>query len=151
MNRALEWTRWLCVSLGVFLAFWHQGNPQKAFSLLTLLVVLGLAGLTALESLFFSKGARERSGYQGGGAYQRQSGFNNLATVAACLVVYAAGWGTQAKAAVMCVLLFFLAFSALNHAWSALREGNRSLQNLLRPALTAVLWAFVIPFMLAAL
>ena len=91
------------------------------------------------------------SGYKGGGAYQRQSGFNNLALAITTIMVYVFHWGTLAEITVMTVLLVFLTLSALNHAYSAYKEKNYKIQNLLRPILTVALLAATIPYMVLAL
>lgn len=150
MNLILEILRWVGVGVGVFLAFGYQ-EPRQQFSVLCIFTILSVAGLTGIESLFFGKKASEQSGYGPGRAYQRQSGLNNLALAAATLLVYLFGWGVQAKATVMFVLLIFLVFSAVNHAYTALRDGNKSLKNFLRPFMTAVLLGMVLPFLIRAL
>ncbi len=152
LNSILEYARWTGVGVGVFWANYAGGGPAAQFGVITLWSVLSLAGLTGVESLFLAKKAAQQSGYGGGGgAYQRQSGLNNLALALACLLAYALGWGLMAQAALMSVLLIFLALSAGNHLYSALKEGNRSLKNWLRPVLTALLLAVILPYMIAAL
>lgn len=148
--RSFEILRWVLVVLGFQLAFLFGGSPTEQFSTLTVWVVGSLAGLTGLESLFLGRVAAEVTGYAPS-AYQRQSGMNNVALGVTALVVYFLRWGTHAEAAVMAVLLIFLLLSAGNHAYSALREGNRGLKNLLRPAMTLLLVVFVLPMMTAAL
>ena len=136
--------------MGFYLAFGLE-QPTEQINLPCLWLVLSLAGLTGLESVFLGKTAREQSGYQGGGAYQRQSGFNNPALALATLLAYVLGWGVQAKLALLRMLLIFLTLSAGNHAYSALKQGNKSIKNLLRPIMTALLLAFTLPFMVRAL
>jgi len=114
--------------------------------------VLGsIAGLTGVESLVFGKEAARASGYSDAGPYQRQSGFNNLSLGVVALVTYTLNWGTMADAALCLVLLLFLSLSSMNHLYSALREGNRSVRSFSRPLLTVALWIVVLPFMLRAL
>ena len=150
LNHILEILRWAGVGVGFYLAFSLE-QPAEQINVLCLWLVLCLAGLTGIESVFLGKTAREQSGYHGSGAYQRQSGFNNLALALATLLVYALGWGVQAKLSLLSALLIFMALSAGNHAYSAVKEGNKSLKNLLRPFMTALLLAFTIPFMARAL
>jgi len=148
----LEYARWAGVGVGIFWANYAGSSPAEQFSIITAWTVLAVAGLSGVESLFFGKSASKISGYGGGGGgYQRQSGINNLALALACVLAYALGWGTMAQAALMSTLLIFLIISAANHAYSAFREGNRNLRNLLRPVLTALLVAMVLPYMIAAL
>ncbi|MBU2548511.1 MAG: hypothetical protein KKB20_08895 [Proteobacteria bacterium] len=151
LNTIIEVVRWACVSVGFFFAFSHQGNPVAQFGILCPFLVIPLAGLTGIESVFFARTAGIQSGYGQGGAYQRQSGLNNIATALTVVLVYWLGWGLYAQAAVMTTMLTFMTLSAANHAWSAIREGNRSIKNLMRPLMTAVLLIFALPFMVRAL
>ncbi|MCB2194171.1 MAG: hypothetical protein KQI62_21530 [Deltaproteobacteria bacterium] len=151
INSLLEYGRWIGAGVGIFWANYLGGSPQEQFSIITAWTVLSIAGLTGMESLVFSESASKVSGYGTGGAYQRQSGLNNLALALACIVSYALGWGTMAQAALMSVLLIFLILSAANHFYSAFKEGNRNRRNLLRPLLTAMLVGVIVPYMMAAL
>ena len=74
----LEIARWICVIIGFQCAFLLGNNPVEQFHVLTVWIVVGLAGLTGIESIFFGKIASSVSGYTPS-AYQRQSGMNNLA------------------------------------------------------------------------
>jgi hypothetical protein len=147
--RALEITRWVGVVAGFQFAFFLGGTPAERLHILAPWVVGSLAGLTAVESLFFGKAASRITGYAPSG-YQRQSGLNNLALAVMALLVWYLGWGTLAEAAVMNILLIFLFLSACNHAWSAWKEQNRNARNLLRPVLTAALIAFALPLVVSA-
>ena len=149
--RVLEILRWVGVGIGIFLALLLGEGPVQQFSILCGWVVISLAGLTGIESVFFAQAASQISGYGYGGAYQRQSGLNNLALAVTTILVYALNWGFYAKITVMCVMLIFLTFSASNHAYSAIKEHNRSLRNFLRPIMTAVLLSAMIPFMVQAI
>lgn len=151
VNDVLEYARWAGAGVGIFWANYVGGSPAEQFGIITIWTVPAVAGLSGIESLFFGQAASRISGYGRGGAYQRQSGLNNLALALACVLAYALGWGTMAQAALMSVLLIFLILSASNHAYSAFREGNRNLRNLLRPVLTALLVAVLLPYMIAAL
>lgn len=74
-----------------------------------------------------------------------------LSAALTALIVWLAGWGLQAAAAVLSMTLVFFGLSACNHAWSAFKEGNCGLQNLMRPVLTALLIGFAVPFIVRAL
>ncbi len=150
MTKIIEIVRWVAAALGFYWGY-SLADPVQGFKVMSLVVVLSIAGLTGLESLFFSKSAAEKSGFGAGGAYQRQSGFNNLAVAIAMLLVWLLGWGIKAMAAVTLVLLTFLVLSAANHAYSAIKEGNRSVINMLRPVLTGALLGGVLPLMFMAL
>jgi uncharacterized membrane protein YfcA len=146
----LEILRFAGVILGFALALQFGHTPQEQLHILMPWIVLSIAGLTGIESVFFGRMAAELSGYAPS-AYQRQSGFNNLATAIVALLVFLLGWGTFAEAAVLSVLLVFLFFSAGNHAWSAIREHNLNVRNLMRPIMTAAIIAFIVPFIFRAI
>ena len=68
---------------------WHiffGNDPQHQLHILMPFVVIGLSGLTGIESLFFGKAAVELTGYTQS-AYQRQSGLNNLAVAITAILV----------------------------------------------------------------
>jgi len=149
--RALEVLRLLGVALGIFLAFWFGGNPEYQFSILTLTVVLSLAGLSGIEDLFFGDTSAELFGYSSGRQYQRQYALHNLALALVTLLVYAVGWGVYAKVTLMSLMLVFLILSALNHAYLVIKEENTRFRNYLRPVITLLLIGFVLPFMIHVL
>jgi uncharacterized membrane protein YcaP (DUF421 family) len=151
VNQILEILRWLSVPAGIFLAYYLGKNPIQQFSILSLIVIVFIAGLTGIESLFFGKAASEDSGYMSHGAYQRQSGMNNLALAITIVLANLFGWGLYADISLMAVLLIFLTLSAINHAFSVLKEDNRSMKNMLRPFLVAILLIVIVPFMVRAL
>ena len=148
--RALEILRWTGVIAGFQLAFTRGQTPVEQVHILVPWLVVSLAGLTGIESVFFGKAASQSTGYAPSG-YQRQSGMNNLALAATALLVYFFKWGFYAELAVVTALLIFLFLSALNHGWSAWREGNRRLKNFMRPVMTLLLILFVTPFLWLAL
>jgi hypothetical protein len=148
--RTLEITRWICVIIGFQSAFFLSGHPGEQLHYLMPWVVLSLMGLSAVESLFFGRAASEITGYVHSG-YQRQSGLAMLAVALTALLVLFDGWGVRAEATVLSLTLIFFGLSALNHAWSAFKEGNRGMQNLMRPVLTALLIGFALPFVVRAL
>lgn len=146
-----EIARWGGVAMGFFFAFYWGNNPAEQFTILTVFVVSFVAGLTAIESLLFSKEASESTGYEGGRAYQRQSAVNNLALAIVALLSFYLSWGVFASAAVMSVLLVFLSLSAVNHLYSAVKENNKVAKSYLRPILTVLLILVVLPVMIPAL
>lgn len=145
-----EILRWLGAGTGVFLAFQADGNPCKQLNILTFWIVVPIAGLTGIESLFFGKQASQQSGYEQGSAYQRQSGLFNLSLAIVTLFVYFVEWDQQAKTSLLLVLLLFLFLSSMNHAYSAIKEANKSIKNILRPFMTLLLLLTVVPFILRA-
>ena len=148
--RTIEVLRWMGVSLGVFFAL-SISDPVLRFQIVSVWSIVSVSGLTGIESLFFAKAASEISGYGSGSAYQRQSGFNNIALAGAALVAWWFDWGVYAFAALATVFLIFFTLSAGNHFYSAFVEKNPKFNSFLRPALTFLLWFAILPFMLAAL
>jgi len=151
INQALEVGRFTGVFGGFWFAFSQWHDPQLAFRGLSVCVVVSVAGMAGVESLFFQKRAAAASGYGDSGPYQRQSGFNNLALATVGIVVFLLDWGTGAEAATCLVLLVFLALSAINHAYSRYRDGNPSGRGFTRPLGTLILWIAILPFMFRAL
>lgn len=151
ISRLLEYFRMTGVFIGFWLAFSNLSNPIQAFHWLSVCIVVSIAGVTAVESLLFGKQAAKASGYSDPGPYQRQSGLNNLAVATVSLIVFVLNWGTRAETAICLVLLVFLTLSSVNHAYSGLRDGNRSWRGLTRPLGTLILLIAVIPFMIRAL
>ena len=150
INNVLELLRWAGAATGIFFAYHLDGNASSRLDILCLWVVVAIAGLTGIESLFFGSSASSQLGYIGGREYQRQSGLFNLALALTTILIYILKWDLQAKASLLIVLLFFLFFSAMNHAYSTIFEGNRSLKNALRPLMTLALLAVVISLILQA-
>ena len=151
IKRILECFRMAGVFIGFWLAYSDLSNPTQAFHYLAVFVVVSIAGVTAVESLMFSKQGAEASGYSDPGPYQRQSGLNNAAVAIVSVVVFALNWGTRAETTTCLVLLVFLILSSFNHAYSGLRNGNGSWRCFTRPLGTLILLIAVIPFMIRAL
>ena len=147
--RLLEAARWTSVAIGFVLAFSYGTEPAEKLHLLAPWLVGSLAGLTGIESVFLGHAAARLTGYAPGGAYQRQSGMNNLALAATALLAYGLGWGAAADVALVSVLLVFLSLSSGNHLWSAWREGNLERRSFTRPAATAGLVAVTLPLLVA--
>lgn len=150
--RILEITRWVLVVIGFQIAFYFGKTPVENFHLMMPWIVGALCGLSGFESFFFGKIASKVTGYaDGGGGYQRQSGINNLAVGFTAILVYFLNWGLYADATITMVMMLFLGMSATNHAYSAWKEGNRGLRNIMRPVMTLLLLAFLVPLMIRAL
>lgn len=149
--RFLELLQLVGVAVGIFFAFWFSGNPEYQFSILTITVILSLAGLSGIEGLFFGETAAELSGYSGGGGYQRKSALNDLALAIATLLVYAVGWDIYAKVTLMSIMLIFLILSAVNNSYIVMNKEEPKLINHVQPVVTLLLIGFVLPFMINVL
>ncbi len=137
--------------MGYQLALWFGRNPHEQLHILVPWIVISIAGLSGLESLFLGEAATKLTGFAPGRAYQRQSGMNNLALALTALLVLLFNWGTYAELAVLSTLLIFLLLSSCNHAWTALREHNRAIKNFFRPIMTIALIVIVLPFIIRAI
>ena len=151
ISHVLELVRFLGVFVGLWVAFSKLSDPKLGFHWLSVFVVVSVAGMAGIESLFFGQRAAKASGYADPGPYQRQSGLNNLALATVGLAVFLLNWGTHAEAAICLVLLVFLALSSINHARSRWRDGNPSWRGFTRPVGTLILWVATLPFMYRAL
>lgn len=150
INRLLEICRWVGVAIGIFFAFYWSTNPQSQFNIFAVFTVVFIAGLTAIEGLFFSESASEVSGYSGGSAYQRQSSLHFLALAVTMILSLILGWGFYAYLSLLMFMLIFLTLSSLNHLYIGLKE-EFVLNSFLRPILTLFLWAISLFFILTAL
>jgi len=150
INRLLEICRWVGVAIGIFFAFYWSTNPQSQFNIFAVFTVVFIAGLTAIEGLFFSESASEVSGYSGGSAYQRQSSLHFLALAVTMILSLILGWGFYAYLSLLMFMLIFLTLSSLNHLYIGLKE-EFVINSFLRPILTLFLWAISLFFILTAL
>jgi hypothetical protein len=151
VNRGLERLRILGVITGFVLASTADANPVAQLGILQVFIVASIAGLTGIESIFFSAGAAQLSGYGEGSPYQRQSGMNNLAVALVSIFVFLAGWDVYAELTVLLVLLIFLVLSSINHAYAGLKEEKQSACTFTRPLGTVLLIVFTVPFIIRAL
>ena len=147
----MEWLRPAGIVIVYFLAQYSGTDAVSKCHILGPLMVIIMSGTVALESLFLGEVSSEKIGYAPNRAYQVQSGLNNLATAVTALLVFILNWGRYAEAAIVTVMLLFFTFSAINHTMTAIREHNRKPVNLMRPLMTLLLLAILLPPMLQAL
>jgi hypothetical protein len=151
LTRLMEYVRPVGIGLIIYCAYRYGETPAQRFAILGPFIVMLMAGTIAFEGLVLGKDAAEKIGYSGGRQYQRQSAFYSLAIALGALLAYSLQWGTQAYAAVTAIELVFLAFSAANHAYTAMCEKNFSRTNMMRPLLAVILIGYLVPVMLQAL
>jgi len=148
----LELTRWVLIVAAFQLTYIFGQDAVDRFAILTPLVIIPLSGLTGVESLFFGEAANKASGYGNGSRrYQIQSGLNNLAIALTTLIAWGCHWGLSAYFALMTAVLMFYGMSGINHAASAISDGNRKWKNIARPFMTLLLIVAVLVVMLPAL
>lgn len=93
----LEIVRWLCIIAGFNLAYFSSQDPAGQLHIIMPWLVIPLAGLTGIESVFLGKTASELSGYGYNPAYQRQSGMNNIAVAITAIIVSFFKWGNTRR------------------------------------------------------
>ena len=151
MVAMIEWLRPIGIGLVIFSAYYFGNDAISRFHIMGLFAVMLMSGTVAFESLVLGEATSEKIGYEPYRAYQIQSGLANAATAVTALLVYVLNWGRYADATIVTVMLMFFAFSAANHAASAVTERNMKPVNLLRPAMALLLIGFLLPPMIKAL
>lgn len=147
----MEWIRPVGLSVVFFLAYYYGENPAAILHIMAPFTVIVMAGTISFESLFLGEIASEKIGYSPNREYQIQSGLNNLATALAAAMVFILNWGRYADATVLSVYLIFQFLSGCNHARTVITEKNYARTNLLRPILSLVLIAALVPHIVWAL
>ena len=148
---AMEWIRPTGLGLVFFFAYYFGKDPAGVLHVMAPFTVMVMAGTISFESLVLGEIASEKIGYGVHREYQIQSGLNNLATALTAGMVFALDWGKYADATVLSVYLCFQALSGANHARTMVTEKNRSRTNILRPILSLVLLAALVPHIVMAL
>lgn len=93
-----------------------------SYRLFSFLLVESLAGMTALESLFFGSLSARSKKWPINTPYQRQSACNNLATALVMLLTVALGADDAVLAALVLVAVTFVVLSGVNHVVTELRD-----------------------------
>lgn len=114
-----EILRIVLVILGYNLAY-STSDYGLALSYLVGLVVIPLTGLTALESLFFTKAAAIAKS-RDVSPYQIQSACNNLAVALTAAITLLFDWQNSAKIAVITVAIIFFLLSGIQHLREAIQ------------------------------
>ena len=115
---------------------------------LILWIVIPLAGITGIESVFFPTASAISKDREVGSAYQTQSGMNNLAIAITGGIVWFWQWGTSASMAVLFVLYIFFILSSINHLFEFITKRQKNLIHLARPLLTILLIVASVPILL---
>jgi hypothetical protein len=147
----MEWLRPAGIVLVYFLADTLGTDAITKFHILGPLMVIIMSGTVAFESLILGDVASEKIGYKANRAYQIQSGLNNLATAITALLIFTLDWGRYADATIVIAMLLFFTLSATNHTATAIKEHNMKPVNLMRPIMTLVLLALLLPPMFKAI
>lgn len=147
----MEWLRPAGIGIAIFYAYYFGRDAISQFHIMGLSIVVIMSGTVAFESLILGEAASEKIGYAPNRAYQIQSGLANAATAVTAVLVYVLDWGRYADAAIVTVMLMFFTLSAANHTAAIITQRNFKPLNLLRPFLTLLLIALLLPLMIKAL
>ena len=147
----IEWVRPAVIGIICFYAYYVARDPISIFHIMGPAVVIIMSGSVALESFLLGDIGSEKVGYKPDRPYQIQSALNNLATATTAVIVLIMNWGLHAEATVVTAMLLFFTFSAINHSRTAIKKGNLKKVNLMRPLMTSLLLALLLPTMIKAL
>jgi len=136
---------------GYQIGFQNVYDPVAQLHFMVPLIIVGIAGISGIEGLFFGKAAAQAKGYETGSNYQRQSAIALISYAVIALMVFLAGWGIKAELTILFCFLFFIIFSGINHAVDAVRRKNYKWQNINRPFIALLLVAGLIYPVLQAL
>lgn len=129
---------------GYQIAYENGYDPIAQLHFMIPTIIVGIAGLTGLEGLFFGKQSAELKGFEVGSNYQKQSAIALLSYAFIAILIYFLNWGIKAELTILFAFLFFFIFSALNHTIEAVKNKNYHWQNINRPVITLLLVAGVV-------
>ena len=129
---------------GYQIAYENGYDPIAQLHFMVPTIIVGIAGLTGLEGLFFGKQSAELKGFEVGSNYQKQSAIALLSYAFIAILIYFLNWGIKAELTILFAFLFFFIFSALNHTIEAVKNKNYHWQNINRPVITLLLVAGVV-------
>ena len=129
------------VGFGWAYAVWNPEAPS-AIRILALTLAVAMCGTCAFEGLFLADSTAREKGYGSStdghvDPYHVQNTMWFLAaTIVGVIWTIARPEAVQGYVVYVLLISLFLVFSAANHAWQAVKHGNRTWQNLNRPFLT---------------
>lgn len=151
LSIAMEWIRPLGISFCFFLAYYYGRDSISIFHILGPSIVIVMNGSIAFESLVLGEVGSEKIGYAPNRAYQIQSGLANLAITTTALFVLLFQWGREADATIVIAMLLFLLMSGFNHLRTAIQDKNMKPINLMRPVISVILTALLLPYLVNSL
>jgi hypothetical protein len=151
LSMAMEWIRPIGISCSFFLAYYYGRDAISIFHILGPFIVIIMNGSIAFESLVLGEVGSEKIGYAPNRAYQIQSGLANLAMACTALLVLLFRWGREADATIVIAMLLFLLLSGSNHLRTAIQDKNWKPINLLRPVISVILTALLLPYLVNSL
>ncbi len=145
LTKSMEYIRPIGIGVLIFAAEYFGKTSAEKFVIIGPGMVILMCGTISFEGLFLAKVASAKIGYEGDNPYQRQSALYSLAIALTAVFALVFRLGTNAYITVTSTMLMFLILSGANHFYTALKEGNRSKTNLMRPILSAILAIYLLP------
>ncbi|MFH1728664.1 MAG: DUF6790 family protein [Pseudomonadota bacterium] len=150
-TKYIEYFRFFIIFLAIFISNYLAAHPVEAFHYMAILIIIGFSGTIAFEGLILGEFASAKIGYTPSRAYQVQSALYSLAITIAAIISFVLNWGLFADLTIITVLSSFLVLSSTNHAYTAIKDKNYKITNILRPIMTLAFLAIIIPMMLKAI
>ncbi|MEI6123478.1 MAG: DUF6790 family protein [Bacteroidota bacterium] len=129
----------LAFYFGYSIGFRNGFDPNAQLHFMIPIIIVAIAGISGIEGLFLGRQTAQAKGFEFGSNYQRQSAIALLSYAAIAIVVYFVNWGIKAELTLFFAFMFFLIFSAVNHAMDAIKNRNYAWQNINRPFITLML------------
>ncbi|MCF8235445.1 MAG: hypothetical protein K9G67_11120 [Bacteroidales bacterium] len=139
--KILESLRIVGVISGYFIAYFTTDSPAEILHILTIWMIVSVAGLSGIEGLFFPDQAAKEKGFETGSNYQRQTAFFFLSMAIMSVIVFILKWGAAAEITLSLTFLIFMLFSGINHGWQSVAHRNFKWNNVIRPFQTLFLIA----------
>lgn len=150
-SKAMEYVRPVGICVLIFASKYFGGTPAEEFTFIGPGLVILMCGTISFEGLFLGAVGSEKLGYTPNREYQRQCALYSLAIALTAVLALIFKWGTHAYVTVTSTMLLFFLFSGANHLFTALKAGNKSKTNFLRPILSAILIIWLVPVILKVL
>jgi hypothetical protein len=119
-------------------------NPIAQLHFMIPIIIAAVSGISGIEGFLFREKSAESKGFEKGSNYQHQSAIALWSYAVIAVIVYFTNWGIKAELTILFTFIFFLVFSALNHAIGAIKYKNYKWQNVNRPFITLLLIAGMI-------
>lgn len=144
----LELSRYILLTLGVYFAENVTLSSGTRIIIFSQFAVIGIAGLTGIEGIWFGKYSSFIVGYTPDSRYQKQSAINNLALACSSIVGNVLEPSVMYHLALLITLIFFLAMSGTNHLLDTIKNHNYKFRNILRPVISVMFIVYSTHFIL---
>ncbi len=96
---------------GYQIGFSHGYDPIAQLHFMIPIIIVGIAGISGLEGIFFVEKSAELKGFEVGSNYQRQSAIASLSYAVAAIIVYISNWGIKAELTILFTFIFGIMMS----------------------------------------